>query len=151
MQDQGLKQEKMQYSIQGYSSLFISLWTGALAFSVLNACEKWIRYSLADPMLHPSNDDGYPLLYMRSNAARLPHGLVIDWLFRCVQGVRDGGKDDWAYAGLHRSCFACTVQRYECCLKHLHELVSCDRAGDMDRDSLNCKCTLAASRSLRYV
>ncbi|KAJ9533559.1 hypothetical protein QJQ45_026619, partial [Haematococcus lacustris] len=55
----------------------------ALVFSVLNALEKWLRLSLADPWLHPRNDDRYPLLYMRSNASRLPRGLMMDWLFRC--------------------------------------------------------------------
>jgi len=35
-----------------------------------------------DPWLHEKND-GFPILYVRSHAARLPAGLVRDWLFRC--------------------------------------------------------------------
>ncbi|KAJ9533934.1 hypothetical protein QJQ45_027043 [Haematococcus lacustris] len=65
--------------IQSYQQ---QIWI-ALVFSVLNALEKWLRLSLADPWLHPRNDDRYPLLYMRSNASRLPRGLMMDWLFRC--------------------------------------------------------------------
>lgn len=41
-----------------------------------------VRFSLADPWMHAKLDDGYPLVYMRSNAARIPHGLVLNWLFR---------------------------------------------------------------------
>ncbi len=41
-----------------------------------------VRVSLADPWLHPELDDCYPLAFMRSNAARLPRGLILEWLFR---------------------------------------------------------------------
>ncbi|GFH14456.1 uncharacterized protein HaLaN_10517 [Haematococcus lacustris] len=67
-----------QMLLKGYQQ---QIWI-ALVFSVLNALEKWLRLSLADPWLHPRNDDRYPLLYMRSNASRLPRGLMMDWLFR---------------------------------------------------------------------
>jgi hypothetical protein len=40
------------------------------------------RLSLVDPWLHEKSD-GFPILYVRSHAARLPGGLVRDWLFRC--------------------------------------------------------------------
>ncbi|GLC35012.1 hypothetical protein PLESTM_000269300 [Pleodorina starrii] len=55
----------------------------AFMLAVLNVVDKFIRLSLADPWLHPLNEDGYPLLYMRSNAARLPRALMLDFVFRC--------------------------------------------------------------------
>ncbi len=48
----------------------------------LEPAGRFIRMSLADPWLHPLNEDGYPLLYMRSNAARLPRAMVLDFVFR---------------------------------------------------------------------
>lgn len=48
--------------------------------------------SLVDPWLHEKGD-GFPILYVRSHAARLPGGLVRDWLFRCkVQLTETAGK-----------------------------------------------------------
>lgn len=49
---------------------------------LLLCCCRSVRFSLADPWMHAKLDDGYPLVYMRSNAARIPHGLVLNWLFR---------------------------------------------------------------------
>lgn len=52
------------------------------------------RMSLVDPWLHEKND-GFPILYVRSHAARLPAGLVRDWLFRCrVMLEARGGRLD---------------------------------------------------------
>lgn len=53
----------------------------AVCFSVINTVEKVFRYSLVDPWMH-ERGDGFPLLYMRSHAARLPSSLVRDWLVR---------------------------------------------------------------------
>ncbi|KAG2432202.1 hypothetical protein HXX76_009121 [Chlamydomonas incerta] len=61
----------------------INIIYAAFVFAVLNVVDKFIRMSLADPWLHPLNEDGYPLLYMRSNAARLPRAMVLDFVFRC--------------------------------------------------------------------
>lgn len=49
-----------------------------------------LRMSLVDPWLH-EKDDGFPILYVRSHAARLPGGLVRDWLFRCRVALERGG------------------------------------------------------------
>ena len=46
--------------------------------------------SLVDPWLHEKGD-GFPILYVRSDAARLPGGLVRDWLFRCRVALERGG------------------------------------------------------------
>jgi hypothetical protein len=40
------------------------------------------RFSVVDPWMHEKND-GFPLLYVRSHAARLPGSVVRDWLVRC--------------------------------------------------------------------
>ncbi|GLI70754.1 hypothetical protein VaNZ11_015781 [Volvox africanus] len=64
----------------------------AFMLAVLNVVDKFIRLSLADPWLHPLNEDGYPLLYMRSNAARLPRALMLDFVFRC--NVQLGENND---------------------------------------------------------
>jgi hypothetical protein len=40
------------------------------------------RFSIVDPWMHEKND-GFPLLYVRSHAARLPGSVVRDWLVRC--------------------------------------------------------------------
>lgn len=40
------------------------------------------RFSLVDPWLHEKGD-GFPLLYVRSHAARLPGSVVRDFLVRC--------------------------------------------------------------------
>ncbi|EFJ40909.1 hypothetical protein VOLCADRAFT_99266 [Volvox carteri f. nagariensis] len=61
----------------------------AFLLAVWNVVDKFIRLSLADPWLHPLNEDGYPLLYMRSNAARLPRALVLDFVFRCNVQLRE--------------------------------------------------------------
>eukprot|EP00877_Chromochloris_zofingiensis_P010644 jgi/Chrzof1/5833/Cz16g17160.t1 len=64
----------------------------AVCFSVINSLEKIFRMSLVDPWLHEKGD-GFPILYVRSHAARLPGGLVRDWLFRCkVQLTETAGK-----------------------------------------------------------
>ena len=54
----------------------------ALVLSVLNSIEKLLRLTLADPWMHDGRD-GFPLLYVRSNAARVPAALSRDWIFRC--------------------------------------------------------------------
>lgn len=54
----------------------------ALCFSVINSIEKVLRMSLVDPWLHEKRD-GFPILYVRSHAARLPGSVVKDWCFRC--------------------------------------------------------------------
>ena len=59
-----------------------SLVYGAFVLAVLNVVEKFVRLSMADPWLHAEHADGYPLLYMRSNAARLPRALQLDFIFR---------------------------------------------------------------------
>ncbi|KXZ42886.1 hypothetical protein GPECTOR_113g298 [Gonium pectorale] len=77
----------------------ISLIYAAFMLAVLNVVDKFIRLSLADPWLHPLNQDGYPLLYMRSNAARLPRALMLDFVFRCSGGRRAGGGSKGAGRG----------------------------------------------------
>lgn len=42
------------------------------------------------PCRTPLPQDGYPLLYMRSNAARLPRALVLDFVFRWGKGKGKG-------------------------------------------------------------
>uniref|UniRef100_A0A383WCR9 Uncharacterized protein n=1 Tax=Tetradesmus obliquus TaxID=3088 RepID=A0A383WCR9_TETOB len=54
----------------------------AVCFSVINSVEKMFRFSAVDPWMHEKND-GFPLLYVRSHAARLPGSVVRDWLVRC--------------------------------------------------------------------
>ena len=50
--------------------------------------------SLVDPWLHEKGD-GFPILYVRSHAARLPAGLVRDFLFRCREMLdARGGRLD---------------------------------------------------------
>ncbi|KAI8472414.1 MAG: hypothetical protein J3K34DRAFT_519751 [Monoraphidium minutum] len=88
----------------------------AVCFSVINSLEKILRLSMIDPWQHEKNDgfphpplptppltrlsmidpwlheknDGFPVLYVRSHAARLPGGLVRDWLFRCRVALEAG-------------------------------------------------------------
>lgn len=54
----------------------------ALCFTVINSIEKVLRFSVVDPWMHDKGD-GFPLLYVRSHAARLPGSVVRDWLVRC--------------------------------------------------------------------
>jgi hypothetical protein len=64
----------------------------ALCFCVLNSVEKLLRMSLVDPWMHDKGD-GFPILYVRSHAARLPGGLIRDWIFRCrVMLMERAGK-----------------------------------------------------------
>jgi hypothetical protein len=58
----------------------------AVCFSVVSTLEKILRMSLVDPWLH-DKDDGFPILYVQSHAARLPGDLVRDWLFRYFLGL----------------------------------------------------------------
>jgi hypothetical protein len=57
--------------VQRLGTRLRSLCRLALIFSVLNALDKIVRVSFKDPWLHPSNDDRYPLLYMRRCVAEL--------------------------------------------------------------------------------
>ncbi|PNH08713.1 hypothetical protein TSOC_004708, partial [Tetrabaena socialis] len=72
----------LSINVWGHKSS-VSLVYAAFMLAVLNVVDKFVRLSLADPWLHPLNEDGYPLLYMRSNAARLPRALMLDFVFRC--------------------------------------------------------------------
>lgn len=53
----------------------------ALVISILNCLDKILRMTQMDPWMH-ADMDGFPLLYVRSNAARLPWSITWDWLFR---------------------------------------------------------------------
>jgi hypothetical protein len=54
----------------------------AVCFTVINSIEKVLRLSVVDPWMHDKGD-GFPLLYVRSHAARLPGSFVRDFLVRC--------------------------------------------------------------------
>jgi len=62
----------------------------ALFLAAANTLEKLARLSAVDPWAHDPGD-GFPLLYVRSHAARLPGSLVRDWLFRCRCALQDSG------------------------------------------------------------
>jgi hypothetical protein len=72
----------------------LATYEGTLRAAVLlcaaNTLEKLLRLSAVDPWAHDPGD-GFPLLYVRSHAARLPGSLVRDWLFRCKLALADSG------------------------------------------------------------
>eukprot|EP00878_Enallax_costatus_P032257 GHUV01035405.1.p1 GENE.GHUV01035405.1~~GHUV01035405.1.p1 ORF type:complete len:129 (-),score=18.66 GHUV01035405.1:182-568(-) len=60
----------------GFKSVFRALSTDHMV--VVTCC----RFSVVDPWMHEKGD-GFPLLYVRSHAARLPGSVVRDFLVRC--------------------------------------------------------------------
>ncbi|MEW5312149.1 MAG: hypothetical protein WDW38_003798 [Sanguina aurantia] len=90
----------------------------AFALCVVNLIEKWIRFSLADPWLHPGSKDGYPLLYMRSNAARLPYALVADVIFRTNLQLGDTGGALHLKELFDKYTFNCKGDAKELCFGH---------------------------------
>jgi hypothetical protein len=73
----------------------------ALLLAAANTLEKLLRLSAVDPWAHDPGD-GFPLLYVRSHAARLPASLVRDWLFRCrlvLQSSSDSGSGSGGSGG----------------------------------------------------
>ncbi|KAF8059651.1 NLRC3 [Scenedesmus sp. PABB004] len=62
----------------------------AVCLCAINSVEKILRFSVVDPWMH-ERGDGFPLLYVRSHAARLPGSLVRDWLVRVKVALSASG------------------------------------------------------------